>query len=1060
MTNRFLLDESADVNRQITVSDVQGFYGAVQGSVDYAVETLTGVAPEAINSFEEVAIMFQNNPNILDALVFRNGSQAMTGDLQLGGHQVTGLAAGVASTDASTKGQTDAAQLAADNAQVAANNAQSTADTAVSNAATAQTAADVADTKATSAGINASAGLALAQSNGGRIDNLEIAQTAVDDAQDARLTAIELVNTTQDTKNTTQDGRLNVLESDQVVQDNRMTAIESLNTTQNLRLDTVETVNGTQNTRLDDVELVSAGALQTTGGAMTGALNLGNHGLQNAGSITNPGGDDFDISVHTGILSLTSEEPMVIRKVLDPLGVPAHFNMATFGFSGLSGDGATFHYDVSCEADVKLANDATAPTHAVRKSQLESEVAAVVASSLQKTGGVMSGSIQLAGNQLQSVGAIGGYNDGSGQKLTCIGEMRCDDIKMSPGHFALLDASTVINSSTPGQALMTKLYVDSKALAPNENISIGTDYLYGLRSVATEPTEATSKAYVENTYLPLAGGTLTGDIDMSARRIKTDTNYLKLGSENGYGVRTYGDHFHVNMTSNSEGGIIMNFGNTAGSFTVAPYQQLYRFTIDRDLAQFDVPISMGGHKITSSYTPVNPEDLVNKAYVDGPGAGWTGTATSNLNMGGYTLFNATNVKSSKLHPYADGQNISTYFLKGFETEVTRFTEDGINMLGGSLLNCGQVTFATNTLVNLAGSQLVNPSSLTTISNNIFNVYRGSNSSAFLGLRGDLNAIQFHDNGGKIMGCDAVSCASFAVKNLAEDTTYASFGASSEISSPLTLSAAVTLGADMSVSGRTLNTPSSRLTIGTTWGTQIWGEYFEVGMTTNGDAPIVLGHGAGAGYMSIKKYGGAEGARFTSGVRIDMYDTLYTGSIYPRTDNTYSMGTGSLRFTQLYAASATINTSDERQKENIVDSDLGLDFVNALRPVKYTWKNAENVAGEAVEYLQPDGTYADTFTVNPDYPDEKPVSRKKTTPRVGVRPHYGMLAQEVKTVIDATGTDFAGYIHDATADTYGLRYSEFIAPLIKAVQELSAANAALSNQVNLLTTRVTALENSP
>jgi hypothetical protein len=1050
MTNRFLLDETADVNRQITVSDVQGFYGAVTAVADTAVGEVIGAAPGALDTLEELSASLGNNPDILDTLVLRSGSQAMSGNLQLGGNRITGMAAGIGSSDASTYGQTEAAHLAADAAQITANNAQSTADTAVSNAATAQTAADVADTKATSAGINASAGLALAQSNGGRIDNLEIAQTAVDDAQDARLTAIELVNTTQDTKNTTQDGRLNVLESDQVVQDNRMTAIESLNTTQNLRLDTVETVNGTQNTRLDDVELVSAGALQTTGGAMTGALNLGNHGLQNPGSITNPGGDDLDISVHTGVLSLTSEEPMLIRRVLDPLGTPAYFNMATFGFSGLSGDGATFHYDVSCQADVKLANDATAPTHAVRKSQLD----AVADAALPKAGGQMAASATVDFNTGNITNLLG-LSGWSGGYITVSSELDCrENIYLAAGHLAMLDATTTIDGNTSGRALMPKAYVDAKAEFPSANVSIGPDYLYGLRSVATEPTEATSKAYVDNkaaAYLPLSGGTLTGDIEMSGLRIKTDTTYLKLGSENGYGVRTYGDHFHVNMTSNNDGGIIMNFGNTGGSFTIAPYQQLYRFTIDRNLAQFDVPVAMGGHKITSSYTPVNPEDLVNKAYVDGPGAGWTGTATSNLNMGGYTLFNATNVKSSKLHPYADGQNISTYFLKGFETEVTRFTEDGINMLGGTLLNCGQLTFQTNTLVNLAGSQLVNPSSLTTISNNIFNVYRGSNSSAFLGLRGDLNAIQFHDNGGKIMGCDAVSCASFAVKNLAEDTTYASFGASSEISSPLTLSAAVTLGADMSVSGRTLNTPSSRLTIGTTWGTQIWGEYFEVGMTTNGDAPIVLGHGAGAGYMSIKKYGGAEGARFTSGVRIDMYDTLYTGSIYPRTDNTYSMGTGSLRFTQLYAASATINTSDERQKDNIVDSDLGLPFINALRPVKYTWKVAENEAGEAVEYLQPDGSYADTFTANPEYPDEKPVSRKKTTPRVGVRPHYGMLAQEVKTVIDAAGTDFAGYIHDAAADTYGLRYSEFIAPLIKAVQELSAANVAL-------TARVTALEN--
>jgi hypothetical protein len=451
---------------------------------------------------------------------------------------------------------------------------------------------------------------------------------------------------------------------------------------------------------------------------------------------------------------------------------------------------------------------------------------------------------------------------------------------------------------------------------------------------------------------------------------------------------------------------------------------------------------MEGNKITSTRAPVDGTDVVNKSYVDALPHGWVGTATSSLDMAGFNLFNATNVKSSKLHPYNDGLNISTYFLKGFETEVTRFTEDGIDMLGGTLLNCGQMTFATNTLVNLAGSQLVNPSSLTTISNNIFNVYRGSNSSAFLGLRGDVNAIQFHDNGGKIMGCDAVTGASFAVKNLAEDTTYASFGATS------TFNTDVTFGGNLAVSGRTLNTDVGGINIGTTWGASIKGNAHSINCHNDGTGQILLRHGDATGYLSVGQWGGSEGARFL-GDRTNMYKDMYTSDIYPHTDNTYPLGAGSLRFTQLYATSATINTSDERQKENIVDSDLGLDFVNALRPVKYTWKVAENIASEAVEYLQSDGSYADTFVPDPDHPEWTPMYRKKTTPRVGVRPHYGMLSQEVKTTIDSIGVDFAGYIHDAESDSYGLRYSEFIAPMIKAIQELSQQNAQLVARIEAL-----------
>ena len=39
-------------------------------------------------------------------------------------------------------------------------------------------------------------------------------------------------------------------------------------------------------------------------------------------------------------------------------------------------------------------------------------------------------------------------------------------------------------------------------------------------------------------------------------------------------------------------------------------------------------------------------------------------------------------------------------------------------------------------------------------------------------------------------------------------------------------------------------------------------------------------------------------------------------------------------------------------------------------------------------------------------------------------------------IGKTTNDFAGVIIDTEADRYGLRYNEFIAPIIKAIQELN------------------------
>jgi hypothetical protein len=155
----------------------------------------------------------------------------------------------------------------------------------------------------------------------------------------------------------------------------------------------------------------------------------------------------------------------------------------------------------------------------------------------------------------------------------------------------------------------------------------------------------------------------------------------------------------------------------------------------------------------------------------------------------------------------------------------------------------------------------------------------------------------------------------------------------------------------------------------------------------------------------------------------------TTSLLPGADNTYTLGATGVRWSQVWAANATIQTSDERQKADVADSDLGLAFVEALRPVRYRWKVGQNVIER-----------------RPDGEDEKgnPRFREMLVPQAGRRPHYGFLAQQVEQAMGER--DFAGFIFDPTEDVYGLRYEEFIAPLVKAVQELSARVRELEQQL--------------
>lgn len=139
--------------------------------------------------------------------------------------------------------------------------------------------------------------------------------------------------------------------------------------------------------------------------------------------------------------------------------------------------------------------------------------------------------------------------------------------------------------------------------------------------------------------------------------------------------------------------------------------------------------------------------------------------------------------------------------------------------------------------------------------------------------------------------------------------------------------------------------------------------------------------------------------------------------YPVFNNFYTIGqaidtpngVNSNRFWKtIYSNTGIINTSDLRLKTNIENSSLGLDFINNLRPVSYKF-----IEGSRAE----DGS---------------------SLP--GERTHWGLIAQEVQSVIEDAGVDFGGWVLLDKTDSdseQALRYEEFIAPLIKAVQELTA-----------------------
>jgi hypothetical protein len=148
-------------------------------------------------------------------------------------------------------------------------------------------------------------------------------------------------------------------------------------------------------------------------------------------------------------------------------------------------------------------------------------------------------------------------------------------------------------------------------------------------------------------------------------------------------------------------------------------------------------------------------------------------------------------------------------------------------------------------------------------------------------------------------------------------------------------------------------------------------------------------------------------------------------------------------TTTYAYGAVQDRSDIRDKADIVDTTLGLDFIKALRPVDYKWDMRDDYFEVRTDVIQSSGGVELKTTV---IPLPKDGSKKRT------RYHHGFIAQEVEEIISTTGKDFGGYQNHALKggdDVKSLGYTEFIAPLVKAVQELAQENASLKARIEAL-----------
>tara|TARA_R100000995_G_scaffold71867_1_gene40563 strand:+ start:1 stop:1065 length:1065 start_codon:yes stop_codon:yes gene_type:complete len=182
---------------------------------------------------------------------------------------------------------------------------------------------------------------------------------------------------------------------------------------------------------------------------------------------------------------------------------------------------------------------------------------------------------------------------------------------------------------------------------------------------------------------------------------------------------------------------------------------------------------------------------------------------------------------------------------------------------------------------------------------------------------------------------------------------------------------------------------------------------ESGRYVTGSDNICIGHDSGLT--------GSPGGQITSGSNIIALGDENIGNCHIQTDWTVA--------------------SDQRDKTDFTALDIGLDFVNALKPYTYKWDKRSKYGDK----------YAADYNLNDQTPDG---THKEDWLDIGFK------AQEVEALEEAAGYKIADKTNLTTTLTedkkqYGIKYSNFVPILVKAIQELLAKNNALEARVKTL-----------
>jgi len=197
-----------------------------------------------------------------------------------------------------------------------------------------------------------------------------------------------------------------------------------------------------------------------------------------------------------------------------------------------------------------------------------------------------------------------------------------------------------------------------------------------------------------------------------------------------------------------------------------------------------------------------------------------------------------------------------------------------------------------------------------------------------------------------------------------------------------------------------------------------------GAVAAGDVPTRIeffNFTAGAGAQSVK------------------LQVMSNGNTRPGADNAYTCGDSARRWSAIWAANGTIQTSDARDKAIAGPLGFAGAMVDAVDPVLFRWHVGGNFERRSATETRIDD-------------DGNEVPRMEIVPRPGRRLHAGFIAQDLRKAMDAASVDFAAWGLDDKADPQSRQWTrpdQLVAVLWAALRQSRSEIAALKSRLDRL-----------